>query len=222
MSKKKFLAAVLLILGAAAPAMAQGVEVSATVGWTFSDGVDGDPRLAGNGNVYDRIDPKDGFNWGFGVGALVNENIELGFLFGQQMSKLLVDGTVETEVGDMSVNTYHGYFGYNFGFADAPARPYVFFGLGATNYGSVEFTRVGGVLDETQSVTKFSTTWGGGVKGYASPNVGFKAGIQWTPTYIKTDSEGWWCDPYWGGCYVVGDPQYANQWTLNGGVLFRF
>ena len=27
--------------------------------------------------------------------------------------------------------------------------------------------------------------------------------------------------PVWG-CYLVGDPQYSNQWTFNGGVLVRF
>ena len=48
-----------------------------------------------------------------------------------------------------------------------------------------------------------------------------RVGIQWTPTYIKTDSAGWWCDPYWG-CYVVGDAQYANQFQFNGGLTLRF
>ena len=46
-------------------------------------------------------------------------------------------------------------------------------------------------------------------------------GLRWTPTYIKSDAEGYWCDPYWG-CYVVGDAQYATQFDINGGVTFRF
>ena len=75
---------------------------------------------------------------------------------------------------------------------------------------------------EIDGFTNFSTTWGAGVKGYGSGStLGFKAGLQWTPTYIKSDAEGWWCDPYWG-CYVIGDAQYANQWTFNGGLLLRF
>jgi hypothetical protein len=44
---------------------------------------------------------------------------------------------------------------------------------------------------------------------------------RWTPTYIKSDAEGWWCDPYWG-CYVVGDAQYSNQFELSGGIVLRF
>ncbi|MET0213234.1 MAG: hypothetical protein ABW292_09540 [Vicinamibacterales bacterium] len=39
--------------------------------------------------------------------------------------------------------------------------------------------------------------------------------------YIKSDAAGWWCDPYWG-CYLVGDPQYSNQFGFTGGVTIRF
>jgi len=39
--------------------------------------------------------------------------------------------------------------------------------------------------------------------------------------YIKSDAEGYWCDPYWG-CYVVGDAQYSNQFGFSGGITLRF
>jgi hypothetical protein len=56
---------------------------------------------------------------------------------------------------------------------------------------------------------------------FPRPNVGLRFGLQWTPTYIKSDAEGWWCAPYWG-CCVVSDPQYSKQWDLSGGIAFRF
>ena len=207
----------------AGPALAQTkrVEVSALVGWTFADGVSGDPIRAANGNTYDRVDPKDSFNWGFSVGGLATDNVEIGFLFGQQKSTLQISGTATTDLGNMSINTYHGYFAYNFGDPEGAIRPYVLAGLGATNYGGVGFTRADGSAGETASKTQFSTTWGAGVKFFMSPAVGARFGIRWTPTYIKSDAEGWWCDPYWG-CYVVGDAQYSNQWDFSGGVTFRF
>ena len=59
------------------------------------------------------------------------------------------------------------------------------------------------------------------MKVYPSPGLGLKLGIQWTPTYIKSDAAGYWCDPYWG-CYMVGDAQYSNQWDISGGITFRF
>jgi opacity protein-like surface antigen len=203
-----------------AGASAQKVEVSANVGWTLSDGVQGDGVRALDGNIYDTIDVKDAFNWGFGVGFHASEGAEVGFLFNQQMSTLGVNGTNEVEIGDMKVNNYHPYFAYNFGHEDAKVRPFVLIGLGATSYSSVPFTRPG-FSGETDSATKFSTTWGAGAKIFASPNVGFRVAAQWTPTYITTEGEGWWCDPYWG-CYVVGDAKYSNQFHLQGGVVFRF
>jgi len=40
--------------------------------------------------------------------------------------------------------------------------------------------------------------------------------MQWTPTYLKSDAVGWWCDPRWA-CEVVGDSQYSNQLEFVGG-----
>jgi opacity protein-like surface antigen len=214
--------AVVAVVVAAAPALAQSpkVEVSGIFEWTFSDGVTGDPVLAGDGNIYDAVDASDSFNWGFMIGVNATDNMEVGFLFGQQQSTLEITGTATREIGDLSINSYHGYFAYNFGPADAPVRPYVLGGFGATNYGGVDFT-VGGVSGTTDSSTRFSTTWGGGVKIFPAPRVGVRAGVRWTPTYIKSDAAGWWCDPFWG-CYVVGDAQYANQFEMSGGVTLRF
>jgi opacity protein-like surface antigen len=211
----------MIVLVAAAPAFAQPrVEISGILGWTFSDGVTGQAVLAGDGNIYDEIDVADSFSWGFGIGVLATENAEVGFMYGRQESRLDVKGTNTVEVGDMAVSTYHGYFAYNFGPADSPVRPYVLGGIGATSYGSVPFA-VAGRVGETEGNTQFSTTWGAGVKFVPSRGIGVRAGVQWTPTYIKSDAVGWWCDPFWG-CYVVGDAQYANQFAFNGGVIFRF
>ena len=221
MLKRLTVLMVLVFLASTPSAFAQKAEISATVGWTLSDGVTGGPVLAPDGNIYDAVDLKDSFSWGLMGGYNVTEQVEVGFMWGQQLSKLDLEGTRLRELGDMSINTYHGYVGFNFFDTDATARPYFFFGLGATNFGSVEYTSVRGQNMTTGSETQFSTTWGAGVKIFGGGNVGARAGIQWTPTYIKSDPGGWWCDPYWG-CYLVGDPQYANQLTFGGGVIFRF
>ena len=143
----------------------------------------GDPFLAG-GQLYYRFDRR---TRSAGVGGFpVNENVELGFLFGQQPSTLVAGGTVEKEIGDFTTNTYHGYFGYNFGPGDAKVRPYFLFGLGATNYGGTDYTGPNGRSGTLAAFTQFSTTWGAGVKGYGSGHVGYRAGASWTPTYIKS------------------------------------
>jgi opacity protein-like surface antigen len=211
----------LMVLATAHSAYAQRVEVSGLFGFTLADGVTGEPFLAPDGNIYDAIDVKDSFSWGFGVGFNATDNFEVGFLFGQQLSTLAIQGTADRDLGDLTINTYHPYFAYNIGEVDATVRPYFMIGFGATNYGEVTFDRVSGGTTTIGSETQFSTTWGAGVKAFPSPNVGVRFGVHWTPTYIKSDAAGWWCDPYWG-CYLVGDSQYSNQFQFNGGVVLRF
>jgi opacity protein-like surface antigen len=136
------------------------------------------------------------------------------------MSTLRLDGTNTLDVGDMNVYSYHPYVAFNLGEMGARIRPYLMIGMGATHFNSVTFQALGAER-QTNSNTQFSTTWGAGVKVYPTQHVGVRFGAQWTPTYIKTDAEGWWCDPYWG-CYLTGDAQYSNQLQFSGGVTTRF
>lgn len=221
MIRKTVLMAMLVALGAAtASAQDARVEVSGTAGWTFSDGVSGGPIVIPGTGSFDRVDPKDAFSWGLRIGFLVNDNSEIGFLFDQQSTQLEIAGTSTVELGDLSLRNYHGYYAYNFGDTDAPARPYFLFGLGATQYGSISGT-VGARTGEIDGTTKFSGSGALGIKMFPSPKVGIRLEARWTPTYIKSDAAGWWCDPYWG-CYVVGDAQYSNQFALSGGITLRF
>ncbi len=168
------------------------------------------------GQIYNEVNPKSGLVYfGFQVGVFVTENAEVGFLWNRQESKLEGKGTTTTEFADMPIYNYHGVFTYNFGESDAQARPFLFGGLGATQYKPED---VNGV--NVSSETVFSTTWGGGVKVYPSPSVGVTAMARWTPTYIKSDPAGYWCGFY--GCYLVANTQYSNQFELSGGVSFRF
>ena len=219
--KRTWGSAVLLLCVTAGPVFAQGrVEISGFAGWVFSDGVSGDAVPAADGVVFNRLDPKDSGSFGFSVGVMANDNAEVGFIYGRQLSTLVAGGSQEREIGDMAVTSYHGYFGYNWGDADAKIRPFFFGGLGATHFGEVTGIILGAPRT-TNSETQFSTTWGGGVKIFPSPHVGLRVGLGWTPTYIKSDAAGWWCDPWWG-CYMVGDAQYSNQMTFNGGITVKF
>jgi outer membrane protein W len=210
-----------LVPAMAAPAAAQArVEVSGFVGWAFSDGVSGDPVLAADGNIYDRIDPKDSVIYGFSAGYLVTPNVELGFLYSTQPSTLVLGGTADRDIDDFSVSTYHGYFAYNFGEEEAPVRPFILIGLGATSFSSFDAT-FAGQTREISGETQFSGTLAAGVKFFFHKNIGARAAFRFTPTYIKSDAAGWWCDPFWG-CYLVGDAQYSNQVEFSGGLTFRF
>ncbi len=154
MLKKVVFLAVLGTALSVAPAFAQEprVTVDFTVGWSVADGVSGDPRVILGVGTFDRVDPKDSFKWGFGVGALIGENAEVGFLYGQAASTLEISGPTQTiDVGDMKINNYHAYFQYNFGDNQTKVRPYIMGGMGATSFGSVDYTNVLGLAASTQS-----------------------------------------------------------------------
>jgi hypothetical protein len=148
------------------------------------------------------------------------EHSEVGFMYSYQPSTLQLGGSNTRDVGSMNVSTYHGYFAYNFAPTEAHVVPFAFGGLGATSFGSVNAT-VLGINRNIPGETKFSTTWGAGVKYFVNPRVGVRGAARWTPTYIKSNSAGYWCDPYWG-CYLVGNAQYSSQIELSGGVSVRF
>jgi len=220
---RKVLLSALLVLAVTSAAWAQTpkVEFTGIFGWTLADGVSGDAVKAGNGQTYNRVDPKDSMNFGFSLGFFLSPSAEVGFLWRRQPTTLQISGTTVTDLADTNIDGYHGYGAYYFGDPEGKVRPYIMGGLGMTHYGGISFTKPGGQTANISGNSQFSTTWGAGVKVNASPNVGLKLGMQWTPTYIKSDAEGYWCDPYWG-CYVVGSAQYSNQFEFVGGLSFRF
>ena len=84
-------------------------------------------------------------------------------------------GAVDVKVSDLTIYNYHGNYVYNWGERDAKVRPYMFGGLGATQYtfGDVLLaTPPGSVASAIPGETRFSTNWGGGVKAYFTPAVG--------------------------------------------------
>ena len=196
-----------MVMLAAMPAFAQKAEVGVTFGWSLNDGVSGGDQRIPIGcvsnclGVFNRLDPKDAFAWAIDLGFFVSPNAEVGFMYSQSPSTLQAGGTSTLDIGNMLIQNYHGTFTYNFG---------------ATDY-----TRQNGAPGTIPGVSRFSTTWGAGVKLYGASKVGARVGVRVTPAYIKSDPAGYWCDPYWG-CYLVGDAQYANQFEFGGGITFRF
>jgi len=219
--KRTVLTAMVAALAAAtASAQDARVELSITGGYTFADGVSGaGVRVPGVG-TFDRLDPKDGPSFGLRLGYLVNDNSEVGLMYNQQSSELQLGGTSTVKLGDMKLRNYHGYYAYNGMDVDSTVRPYFLIGLGATQYGSVALVQ-GGVNRDIGGNTQFSGTAAIGAKIFPSPRFGIRLEGRWTPTYIKSDATGWWCDPYWG-CYVTSSAQYSNQFELGGGFTFRF
>ncbi|HWN82189.1 MAG TPA: outer membrane beta-barrel protein [Candidatus Udaeobacter sp.] len=217
--------AVLGLLLAASPVAAQRhydydnphrFEVGVGAGYTLSEGFETE-NFQFAGQTFNDVDPKSGFSYGLSFAYLVQYFGEVGFMFNQQASEAQISGNLnERDIFDLNINNYHGYGAYNFGMGAAKLQPFFLFGLGATQYSPGDFQ--GNNLD---SETKFSTVWGGGAKFYPDDNIGIKFSGLWTPTYIKTDADGWWCDPFYG-CFLTGDSDYSNQFEFAGSLLYRF
>jgi len=135
-------------------------------------------------------------------------------------------------VGQMYVNTFHGVLSYNFGPSTAMIRPFVFGGAGVTRYGNVTYQAVDVTATGTGATTtavvpasipaesRFSTTWGLGLKIAPTHGLGIRLAGRWTPTRVNSSSSGWWCDPNLG-CYTNGG-RFQNEFTVTGGVTLRY
>ena len=195
------------------------IEITPFFGYTWSSGVNIAPILTPDLQTVDSLAPRSGTSWGAQFDFLTSENVSVGFLFSQQNSGLEGDlrNAGKRTFAPMKVRNYHGVLTFHWGDEYSEVKPYFTLGLGATNYAP----DVGGA--SVDSMTRFSTTFGGGVKFFSSPRFGFRIQGRWVPTYIRSDPDGYWCSPFWPwGCYVLTDAQYSQQGEFTAGLIFRF
>ena len=213
--------AFVLLFGSTAAAQ-ETAEVSGFLGYTLSEGFKTDPGSLIS-DLVRKVNPTSGVSGGAQVDFFLSEAVQVGFLWSRQNSILELDTSLgKDNVTGMNVSNYHGVFTYNWGYSDSPVRPFIYAGLGATHYQFDDFM----TFDLTSSA-RFSTTLGGGVKVYLSRRFGFNVAGRWTPTYIKSDPGGTYCSPYWnpwygGGCVVLANPDYSNQFKFSAGASVRF
>ena len=218
---KKIAGALILTLAFGTVAFAQDtrVEISPFFGYTLSEGINVNPNTV-IGILVNEVNPTSGISYGVMFNVNVNENMQVGFLYDQQESNLELKGTgvlPKANVADLKVRNYHAIFTYNFGDDYSSVRPYILGGLGATQYSPGD---VMGFPIEGNS--KFSTTWGGGVKVGSGP-VALNIMGRWTPTLIRNDPGGIFCSPWYPWiCWQTVDTNYSNQLELSGGVSLRF
>ena len=194
-------------------------ELYGQLGFTLSEGIDVNSEEGDELGV-DRLSPKSAFSYGLGGDYFLNENFTIGFNFSQEKSVLRanVADLQGVDISNMNVNNFHGLVTYNFGEEDDKMRPFVFVGLGATNYSP---DTINGY--KVEGATKFSTTWGAGVKYFFKNDIGFKGGVRWTPTRINTESGGLFCSTYWPwDCWTAEHSNFSHQFEFSFGVVGRF
>jgi Outer membrane protein beta-barrel domain len=209
----------------AVPAWAQRTEGSVSIGYGANDGISSDSRFL-YGDFYSTAGVGDGASYNFTLGVFATRGIEFEFLFGRQDSDLSAYGPGGTlALTPTAVYNYMGNVVYNWGDEDSALRPFVFGGLGATDYSFGEFLVPQPLqarrfrIDDSE--TRFSSAFGGGLKFYFTRYVGARFAVRVTPTYITSTPGGVWCDPFYG-CWPVTDDHYATQVDTSVGVTFRF
>ena len=154
------------------------------------------------------------------------------------------NGLSPFRIGDMAVNNFHAVLQWTFFRPESSLRPFVFGGLGLTHYGSVDYQFVdttgqttGLLTQQVAGNTRFSTTWGVGVRFAATDRLGLRVTGRWTPTRLPAGNftrtttasgdtltggtnSGWSCDAYWG-CFT-NKAQTVSQWAVTAGVSYRF
>jgi hypothetical protein len=107
-----------------------------------------------------------------------------------------------------------GNFVYHFVSEESRLRPFAFFGMGAS---SLSTNRAG-----VSGATRFAFSLGGGAKYNITKHFGLRGQLKYSPAYLTTTDQGYWCDPFWGGCWVVGNSHYLHEFDVTGGIVFRF
>lgn len=221
----RFALTIALVLLTASSALAQvpKFELKGSLSWALAEGVSFTGQEVdlpdGSTVFFNRLDLSDGLSYGLGGSMYLNRQLELGFLWDYQQSELVAKGSTSKKISDVGIDNYHGVLIYNFGSHIDRFRPMLFGGLGATVFRGIEFTDLDGNTRNTGSNSRFSSTWGAGLKIYATRTFGIQLDFKWTPTWVKSESNGYWCYYY---CYQSVSHDYANQWKFGGTLLVRF
>jgi opacity protein-like surface antigen len=192
-------------------ASAQNFEVTGHIGGQLNGGLDLSTSL------FDRIEVGNSMNYGLTAGYLLGEHGGIEFQWNHTQADTVaqfVGGGSDVNVFKLNQNQYMGNFLFHLTDREAKLRPFLLFGMGASDL-SPDRSGVNGV-------TRFALALGAGAKYNISKHLGLRGQARWSPTYITTTDGGYWCDPFWGGCWVVGNDHYLHEFDITGGITFRF
>jgi opacity protein-like surface antigen len=214
------LVVVVAVAAMASQATAQkgSFEIVGFAGYTFSEGVDLDPNVTLPDSTEIRhIGPQSGASYGLAFEVFFHRDFTVGFQWSAQQAtfagKQPISGTVE--FADQQVHNFHGTIAYYYGWPDELLRPFLYGGLGATYYDTspVEGQPVDGE-------TRFSGTFGAGLKVNFNRRLAMRITGRWTPTLILTEPGGTWCGAF--TCWPQTKTDYSHQFELAAGVALRF
>ena len=165
-------------------------------------------------NVYD---VQNGLNYGLSAGYLLGEHGSIEFMWNYNKADTVAEprsGGSNKTVFTLDTNQYLGNFLYHFSPREQKLRPFVLLGLGATSLHAA--------LNDVSGITRFAWPWRRSVN--TTSTGGWSASPGEMVTYVPHyhHNGGFWCDPFWGGCWVVGDSHFLNEFDATVGLTLRF
>jgi hypothetical protein len=206
------LAALVISFFSLSTAAAQNFEITPHIAGQINGGVDLSTTL------FRRLEVANALSYGLTAGYLMGGHYGIEFDWNRSHADTRgqpINGNLQSAtLFSLNQNQYMGNFVLHLTDREASIRPFAFFGMGA-NALSTNHSGVSGS-------TRFAVNLGGGAKMNVSRHFGLRGQLKWTPTYLGTTNGGYWCDPFWGGCWVVGNSHYLHAFDIGGGVTLRF
>jgi len=194
-----------------ASAFAQNFEFTPHVGGQINGGLDLSTSL------FHRFEVANGVNYGISLGYLLGEHSAVEFMWNQNKADVRAQpngGFASIKLFNMTQNQYLANYLFHFTPREDKLRPFIMAGIGAAALDP----NVHGV----SGTTRFVYAIGAGAKYNVSDHFGLRGQFKWSPTYITSTNAGYWCDPFWGGCWLVGNSHYLHELDITGGITFRF
>jgi len=203
--------AVIWLMLLAATAFGQNFEITAFGGGQINGGMDLST------SVFHRIEVRNGTNYGLGAGYLLGDHFSAEFTWTYNKADTVAQpqgGVSSVKLFNLDTNQYFGNFLFHFANRETPLRPFLLLGAGATNLHPA--------VTGLKGATRFAFAVAGGAKYNFSRRLGLRLQAKWSPTYLTTTSDGIWCDPFWGGCWVVGNSHFLHEFDATAGLTLRF
>ena len=118
---------------------------------------------------------------------------------------------------NLNMDQYHVNFIHHYKISVPKTRPYVMAALGATTYRA-------NWNGQSNSMSNFSFSIGGGVKYYLNDHFGLRGEVRWSPIVVSASGSSFWCQfgGSGGACLVKLTTALQEQMDLTGGFFFRF
>jgi hypothetical protein len=193
----------------AAPAWAAGVEITPLVGYRFG-GSFAVPDETGE------VEVEDSVAFGASLSVPIADDGEIEVLWSRQPSRLRGTGgffVPGAQLFDLTLDTFQAGGAYLFGAPEDKLRPYIAVGLGVTLLAPEP--------DGLDTETRFSASFGAGLKVWLSPRIGLKLEGRGFFTIIESD-ETVFCGSSVAPCLVAVSGTDLSQGEARVGIIFRF